>query len=320
MTAVLAREGASPTPRILLSYCIPIMDRAKDLQATLPHNLDANRSLAGTIEFIVVIFDRDDALLTWLRKEFPAEIESGYLVVKKSTALTEWHFGRAKNAFADILKGQLYSSLDGDNFVSLDESRQILDLYERFGGRFLFHHFSGSWGDGTSGRITLGKELYRSVGYDESFMPRQFDELDLLISVLCTTANIPFITHFDGGFIAKSPMVRRFLKEEGIVVNNVVVHRMNDQAPLNPRNRGYLRKAPLLRLMEEFNRHTCFAKNSASADRKRNYRVQAQECSAQIAALLDDRTASAGKFSLFDALIANVRGGRKAQLRRDANS
>lgn len=263
--------------RPILSYCIPVQDRADDLRLTLRTNLDQNRPFQTRVEFVVVSFDRDDELDRWMRESFAADIASGYLKPRRAGHLDPWHFGRAKNVFRDHLEGAIYSSLDADNFVSPQETRQILDLHAEHGGKMLIHHFSGHWGDGTCGRVTLPANLYRSVGYDERALPRQFDEIDLILSALRADPDLTYISHLPGGALQKSKATAGFLHGEGMAVKNLVVDDLRAAKPLNPRNKGYADDCGLLGAMQRFNRASSFAKNAGKADSKERYFAEAMQ-------------------------------------------
>lgn len=268
--------------RPILSYCIPVQDRAADLRLTLRQNLDQNHQFETLVEFVVANFDTDDELDCWLRETFVAEIASGYLKPRRVGHLDPWHFGRAKNVFRDHIEGAIYSSLDADNFVSPAETQQILDLHAEHGRKMLIHHFSGNWGDGTCGRVTLPADLYRSVGYDERALPRQFDEMDLILSALRTDPDLTYISHFPGGALQKSKATANFMLGEGITVKNLVVDDLRTTKPLNPRNKGYADDCGLLGAMQHFNRASSFARNASKADNKERYFAEAMQA-AQVA-------------------------------------
>jgi hypothetical protein len=59
---------------ILLSFCVPVMNRLSDIQATLRRNLDDNINERHQIEFIVVCFDKDDKAAKWVKENFQEEL------------------------------------------------------------------------------------------------------------------------------------------------------------------------------------------------------------------------------------------------------
>lgn len=266
----------------VVSFCTPVKNRSDELLRTLAINLSENRPHQDKVEFIIAIFDDDDRLACCLRSLYPDEIASGYLKVCQVPGLEYWHFGRAKNAFKDLMSGKLYSSLDGDNFVSSAETAQIIEAYNEHGENILFHHFSGTWGDGTCGRVTLGAELYRSIGYDNNFFPRQFDEMDLILSTLRARPDTVCLGYSEDHLFAKSKRLSAFCKEEGISIRHKCVPDLRTAAPLNPKGEGYVRKSGWLDSMQAFNIASSLLKNSSSPEQKYKYCDEARSAGSEL--------------------------------------
>ena len=87
-----------------VSYCIPVMNRPDDIRSSLKFNLDQNRDLKNDVEFIVLFFDQDNSTHDWIRQEFADDLRTSYLRLVLSTKLKEWHFCKAKTAFADLFE------------------------------------------------------------------------------------------------------------------------------------------------------------------------------------------------------------------------
>lgn len=162
----------------------------------------------------------------------------------------------------------MFSSLDADNFVSAQETRQILSLYAELGDRFVFHHFSGTWGDGTCGRVTLSSQAYRAVGYDETFLPRQFDEVDMIVSTLIPDPDLLFIAYPAADIFEKSTRLRKFLQDSEISMSKRIVPDYRVDMPLDAKETGYTQRHPWLARMAAFNEHLSFAKHSRSPEQK----------------------------------------------------
>lgn len=265
-------------PSVVVSYCTPVMDRGDDIRGTLPTNLEANRGLAGAVEFILIFFDTDTVSHEWVRATFAEDIASGLLRVIISDKLDVWHFGRAKNAFGPHLAGRVYSSLDGDNFVTRAESEQLLGIHEKYRDHFIFHHFTGNWGDGSSGRVSVPAPIYRAVGYNPTLLPRQFDEVDMMLSVMRRFPAVPFICLSETkNALAASDLTREFIAESDFGNPVVALHPVERRAPLNPRGAGYSTKDPLLKNMLAFNQSLSFLANATSRDQKQRYATAAVE-------------------------------------------
>lgn len=250
-------------PAPVISYCIPVMNRPGDLQGTLAFNLAQARGLEEQVEFLLLFYDDDTATHDWVRTTFAAEIAAGLLRLEFSDALDSWHFGRAKNGFRALMRGGIYSSLDGDNFVTRAETAQLLEVWRTYGDHFVFHHFSGVWGDGTSGRVSLPAALYRAIGYNERFLPRQYDEIDLILSAMRQWPELPFLCHDAArNALSLSKRTRDFTAAARIANPVVAMPQPARHAPLNPKGEGYTGEDPLLKAMSEFNQFTCYLNNA----------------------------------------------------------
>lgn len=254
-----------------ISYCIPVMNRGGDLRSTLDFNLRENRVFGGHVEFVVMFFDEDYQTHEWVKSNFADDMERGYLRIVAS-ALPYWHFGRAKNAFRKVLRGRVYSSLDADNFVTRAQTLQLLCVLATEPGPFVFHHFSGVWGDGSAGRVSVSRNLYLSVGYDVRLLPRQYDELDMIISTLMRHPDACLVRHDTQNHVLSSPRATRFATESGVAsIRHRLIPQVDRRSALNPNGEGYLKRSGLLRAMNDFNQQYCFWKNSSDPETRAGY-------------------------------------------------
>lgn len=250
-------------PAPVISYCIPVMNRPDDIKGTLAFNLSQARGLEDQVEFILLFYDADTETHDWVRTTFAAEIAAGLLRLEFSEALDSWHFGRAKNGFRALMRGEIYSSLDGDNFVTRAETEQLFEIWRDFGDHFVFHHFSGNWGDGTSGRVSLPAALYRAIGYNDRFLPRQYDEIDMIISAMRHWPELPFLCHdTQRNSLSLSKRTRDFIAAARLANPVVAMPQPARHAPLNPKGEGYTGEDPILKAMSEFNQFTCYLNNA----------------------------------------------------------
>lgn len=238
----------------VISYCIPLMGRLDDIRGTLAENLAAHAELADQVEFLIVLFGDTAESESWIRENFGNTLASGLLRVICDDSLDTWHFGRAKNAFRPHMLGRIYSSLDGDNFVTRAETLRLLAADTEYDGHFLLHHFSGQWGDGTSGRISLPAAVYRSVGYGNTLLPRQFDEVDVILRALQRFPAMPFLCiDADQNLFNKSSFARKFRDEERLPNRTISIGDCPRRAPLNPRGEGYAQQTPHINHMGNLN-------------------------------------------------------------------
>lgn len=218
-----------------VSYCIPIQNRLQDLQISLRENLESNRKYEKEVEFVIGIFDKDNEAEDWLKEHFEEDLQTGYLRYFRSDILDVWHFPRAKNAFRGELKGAVHSSLDGDNFVSEDETALILQLWKEHGDHFVLHSFSGEYGDGTCGRVTTSFNVYQAVGYDEDLLSTQYDDISCILRSLHAFPWIPLIT-FAGEKNILTTDQSEFLGRQANLNNSIVfLDRPTWRPPANPK-------------------------------------------------------------------------------------
>lgn len=199
-----------------LSFCIPVKNRLSDIQATLATNLDHNRSSYDAVEFIVVCFDSDTEVEDWIKRTFPNDLATEYLRFYRRHDLPQWHFGKAKSAFKKLIRGNIYASLDADNFTGPDAGAHIVRVFQEHSYKCVFHQFQGDWGDGTCGRIALSRNDYIDYGYEERLTPRQWDELDALLTVLVRRPDRCYVHYKNRSILTKSHPFARFFVNEGV--------------------------------------------------------------------------------------------------------
>jgi len=272
-----------------LSFCIPIMGRLSDIQSTLRKNIEDNAPDRDQVEFIIIVFDKSPGAVEWITTNYSDEIEDGYLkVYHKPENLDFFHFGKAKNAFKPYVNGRIYASLDGDNFTGYRGGHHILEVFEANNFNCIFHQFQGDWGDGTCGRVSVSCEDYIDIGYDENFLPRQWDELDLILSTLVNRPERKYVCYPGKSIIQKSFPFRRFLKENSIFPETIEI-------PLGPfgkfqrgkyavgrNDSSYVEKDEKLRLFSIYNHHLSYLKNCKSSTLRNVYLKEIKDCQQEI--------------------------------------
>ena len=263
---------------IFLSFCIPVMNRLGDLQATLRRNLDDNRAQQDRVEFIVMCFDKGNETADWVQKNFADDLASGYLRFHQSDRLQRWHFGRAKNSFRGIAQGRIYASLDGDNYTGPAGGQHIIDVFETNDYDCIFHQFQGDWGDGTCGRISMTMQDYEKIGYEEDFLPRQWDELDAILSVLMQRPSRRYVCYQGRSITVKSGPFSRFISENALDIQVVEVDgdlaslvKMNGICSVGQNDSGYVRQNAQLRYFSKYNHLFSYIKNCRDTIRCEGY-------------------------------------------------
>lgn len=260
--------------RVDITYCVPVMNRLDDLKRTLAHNLSVVERFDGRARLIVGCFDGDTECEEWVHRQFPEELGAGLLTFKPFWPLPYWHFSWAKNAFGELVDTGYYSSLDGDNFLSEKDVASTLKEIDRPGEEVLIHHFSGDWGDGTSGRITLPARLYREEPYLNEILPRQFDEMGVILRLLARHPSLVFVSRPGVNVFEKSRICREFLDRNGIEVNHREADLGMTEPPENPRGAGYVGRNPKLSFYQKLNAaYTCWV-HSIRDDARRAFMGQ----------------------------------------------
>lgn len=241
------------TGTIDLAYCVPIMNRAEDLKKTLSQNLALIRPYSGKIKIVVACFDETPDCANWMKSNFEEALTQGYLELRELAPLPHWHFGWAKNTFRNNLNARYYSSLDGDNFLGPREIENTLRLIEKPENPVLIHYFSGHWGDGTSGRITLPTHLYRETGYLTNILPRQFDEMALILTLLSTNPQLQFISRPGINIFELSRWAREFVVRNDLTIDHCTEDLGDAPIPENPRGSDYVERDRTLYFYQNIN-------------------------------------------------------------------
>jgi hypothetical protein len=165
-----------------IAFCTTCMNRRWQLDETLPVNL---RALRGTTAFLALVdFNSGDNLAATVDRKFRDDLRDGTLLYFRTEQPTSFHASVAKNTAhrlglrraADVL-----FNLDADNFISADVITAVVARFTR-DPNTLLHGWSRSWPDGSFGRIGMSATNWHRVGgYDESFEPMGFQDVDLLM-------------------------------------------------------------------------------------------------------------------------------------------
>jgi glycosyltransferase involved in cell wall biosynthesis len=172
--------------KLTLSFCITCKNRLDQIRKTLPQNLEDNKKNKDLIEFILVDFGSTDGLQEWIQENFTSEIKDSYLKYYYTEELVEWHASVAKNTSHIFARNEILVNLDCDNFTGKDGGLFIIKNMLKYGvNSTVIHQFSNEFMDGSFGRIALSKENFLRIGgYDESFEPMGYQDVNLLIRLM----------------------------------------------------------------------------------------------------------------------------------------
>ena len=171
-------------PRIDISFCTTCFDRAHQLMETFEANVAAIGNEPAS-EWVIVNFGSCDDLDAFVLDQLP-RLPSRVRYARETSGY-RWHASIAKNIAHRVGRGTILMNLDCDNFIE-DSIATIQECFRR--GCKALHMWSGVYRDGTTGRIALTNELFHRVGgYDESFSPMGYQDLDLLSRI--SALNLP---------------------------------------------------------------------------------------------------------------------------------
>ena len=161
--------------RKTFSFCTSSCDRLWQIKNTLLKNLE---NIDDDCEIVLVDYMSKDGLSEWVEVNCSQYLNNGRLIFFKVTNKVTWNVSRAKNLAHRLSEGSTLINIDADNFVT----RRDIDLFrESIKYSLPFHQWSGSWTDGSYGRIGLPRDLFFSLGgYDESMLPMGGQDVDIL--------------------------------------------------------------------------------------------------------------------------------------------
>lgn len=188
------------SPQKLVSFCIPCKNRLSYLKETLPVNLEHNRRDQSHTEFVLVDFASEDGLSDWVTQNFETELRSGYLRLLYTDRMSDYHMALAKNTAHAFATGRILTNLDADNFTGPSGGRFVYKAMKNRNFETVLHQFSGTWRDGTCGRISYTREHFIGVGgYNEEFKAIGAEDLDLLQRIMAKY-NVSKETGISSGF------------------------------------------------------------------------------------------------------------------------
>ncbi|MEV4927771.1 glycosyltransferase family 2 protein [Streptomyces roseoverticillatus] len=174
---------APPSPPQKISYCTTCKNRLWQLSDTLPDNLRRAEE-AGDSEIVLVNYNSDDELDTWIRR-FQHCIDRGILRYVHEQSEPFFHASKAKNLAHLAATGRYVVNLDADNFIG-DTIPAWRALWAEEPD-LLIRGFSPNAdgrldpGNGSYGRIGLPRAHFDALGgYDEQLLPMGCQDSDLV--------------------------------------------------------------------------------------------------------------------------------------------
>lgn len=159
-----------------ISYCTTCCNRLWQLALTLPKNL---KNLKENEELILVNYGSTDSLTRYIQSSRLClkSIENKKLIYAEVLDVKNYHSSKAKNIAHILGNGDFLVNLDADNFNSGMHKRILKHKNKNCLIYFAVEKYWNSYG-----RIAIKKDsFYKLGGYDESFMPMGFQDIDLIV-------------------------------------------------------------------------------------------------------------------------------------------
>ncbi len=163
----------------MISFCITCHKRQWQLEQTLPSNLALARQFG--YEICLVNYGAIKELDIYIEENFSGDREDKVLRYY-STPAPRFHASHAKNIAHLLGTRDIVFNLDADNYITSFHQTIYKLLSEN--PNVVVHNWSGSYVDGTYGRIGMTKKNFEELGgYDERFKGVTWQDVDLLMRV-----------------------------------------------------------------------------------------------------------------------------------------
>jgi len=165
-----------------ISLCTTCMNRAENLKATLPKNIEDNKSYPN-LEFVILDYNSTDDLRQWMRQNMMDHIERGRVVYCHTREPKYYQMGHSRNVAFKLASGDIINSVDADNYINegfADVLNKMADVCPSKGvfckGKRSMH-----------GRIGFYRDEFLALGgYDEDLIGYGFDDHNLVYRAMAS--------------------------------------------------------------------------------------------------------------------------------------
>jgi predicted glycosyltransferase involved in capsule biosynthesis len=158
-----------------ISFCTTCRNRLWQIKQTLQQNLE---TIGDQNELVLVDYGSTDGLSAWVWENFSEYIEKQRLIFFEVTNEVRWNVARAKNLAHRLANGDFLFNLDADNFVDFKDLALIEKVRKN---KISCWQWSGSFPDGSYGRIGTSKSVFKEIGgYDETMLAMGAQDYDLI--------------------------------------------------------------------------------------------------------------------------------------------
>jgi hypothetical protein len=158
-----------------VSFCTTCCNRLHQFNQTFDRNC-AVVAASPHVEWIIFNHSSTDGLDAYISERL--DTLSHRILYAKNLSSDSWHLSVAKNIAHRLASGDILMNLDCDNYIG-DAAKWLVHDFQA--GYDLVHCWSGSFADGTCGRVALSRSLFYNLrGYDEEFHPMGYQDRDLI--------------------------------------------------------------------------------------------------------------------------------------------
>ena len=163
---------------IKISLCTTCHNRAWQLNQVFFRNIQELKKHSD-VEWILLNYSSSDYLHDFIIRELPAQPSQLVYVVDKNPK--SWNASIANNIVHRLASESslVLMNLDADNLIG--NSIDLIKEKMLVGGTELVQMWSKDTRDGTYGRIAITKKRFYEIGgYDESFFPMGYQDVDIM--------------------------------------------------------------------------------------------------------------------------------------------
>lgn len=152
-----------------ISFCTVCMNRLHHLKKTLPKNIKDNLSY-GKIEFVLINYNSQDGMDSWVNKEMLPYIEKGILKYYKTSEPNYFRMSHSKNVAAKMATGDIICNIDADNYAGPGFAKYLNSIFTNNKQIYVIADSKIAPSDCFGKISVLRSDFYKLRGYDEKMI------------------------------------------------------------------------------------------------------------------------------------------------------